>query len=157
MAANCTRDVVFVMDGSSSVGPENFEQMKSFVSELVGKLDIDSGNTRVGVVTYSNVVEEDIELGEYSTTASLQSAIASHSYIGRGTLTHVALEHVRTKILTMAGDRSEVPNIVVVLTNGESNRPHETKVRALCCIVRVLYLLFIAEDIATKFHRLFDK
>ena len=136
MAANCTLDVVFVMDESGSVGKDDYEEMKDFVSELVGKLDIDSGNARAGVVTYSKDVNNDIELNDHSTGASLQSEISKLTHKGGGTWTHVALEFVRTDMLTeVAGDRSEVSNVIVVLTDGASFNKEWTKV---CALWRIL-------------------
>jgi len=103
--------------------------MKSFLSQLVGKLDIDSGNTRVGLVTYSTNVGTAVTLDARSSAEGLQSAIALLGYAGGLTNTDVALAHVRTTMLTSAaGDRSNVPNVVVVLTDGESNDPEATRV-----------------------------
>ena len=131
-ARDCPLDVVFVMDESGSVGENNYDEMKDFVSEIVGNLDIDSGNTQVGIVTFSDNVNTAIELDDYSTAASLQSAIAALNHAGGGTRTDRAFEYVRTTILTeAAGDRSDVPNVVIVLTDGQSNEPALTEVGAL--------------------------
>ena len=117
------------MDTSGSVGSTNFQQMKTFVSELVDRLDIDSGNTRVGVVTYSTNVVDSIHLDDHSTVASLQLAIAALSYAGGWTYTNTALAYVRTSLLTVAaGDRGDAPNVVVVLTDGRSTDPPDTEV-----------------------------
>jgi len=103
--------------------------MKSFLSSLVTGLDIDSGKTRVGLVTFSSNVGEVFNLNDYSTVAAVQAAIAALTYSTGGTRTDRALEYVRTTMLTAAaGDRSNVPNVVVVLTDGQSNEPQETQV-----------------------------
>jgi len=125
----CPVDIVFVLDESGSVGSDNFDLMKSFVSQLVGRFDIDSGNTRVGLVTYSSSVIAQFNLSDYNTTASVQSSISSLNYSGGSTDTAAALAYVRTWMLTSeAGDRSNVPNVVVVLTDGSSNDPPLTAV-----------------------------
>jgi len=113
--------------------------MKSFLSRLVGRLDIDSGNTRVGLVTYSSNLGTRINLDAHSSAAGLQSAIALLGYSGGGTNTHLALAHVRNTMLTSAaGDRSNVPNVVVVLTDGNSNNDTATRV---CIKVTKRFLL----------------
>jgi len=118
-----------VVDESGSIGLPNFNLMKSFLSHLVGRLDIDSGNTRVGLVTFSSNVSTVINLNAHTTLVGLQSDIASLGYRGGGTNTFLALEYVRTMMLTAAaGDRSGVPNVVVVLTDGQSHNATRTKV-----------------------------
>jgi len=117
------------MDESGSIGTKEFDLMKSFLSQLVGRLDINSGNTRVGLVTYSPTITTSIDLNAGMSVAGLQSAINSLTYRGGDTNTFLALEYVRTRILTSAaGDRSDVPNIVVVLTDGHSHNSTATKV-----------------------------
>jgi len=124
----CRFDVIFVIDETRR--RRRFENMKSFVSDLVGEMDIDSGHTRVGIVTYSDTVNTQIDLNDYTTTASLQSAIDALSRTGDGTNTVAALDRVRTSMLTAAaGDRSDVPNIVVVLTDGQSSTEADLQVR----------------------------
>ena len=123
-----------MLDESGSIGSTNFNLMKSFLSRLVGRLDIDSGNTRVGLVAFSSGIGDGFNLSDYSTVASVQSAISSLSYSGGGTNTAGALAYVRTTMLTSAaGDRSNVPNVVVVLTDGNSDNTNHTLVSLMNC------------------------
>jgi len=125
----CPVDVVIVLDVSGSIGIPDFDLTKSFLEQLVGYLDIDSGNTRVGLVTYSSNVGSSFDLNMYSSVASVQSAILSLSYSGGTTNTAGALTFVRTTMLTSAaGDRSDVPNVVVLLTDGGSDDRTATEV-----------------------------
>ena len=125
----CPADIVFVVDESGSIGRTNFQLVKSFLSQLVGRLDIDSGNTRVGLVTYSSRVGFAFSLNTYSTVPSVQAAILSLNYSRGGTNTARALAYVRTKMLkSKAGDRGDVPNIVAVITDGRSKDPRATQV-----------------------------
>jgi len=121
-----------VVDDSRSITAGNFERVKSFLRQIVSRLDIDSGNTRVGLVTFSSTVGTVINLREHSSVASLQSAITSLRYTGGGTDTARALAYVRTTMLTSAaGDRPNVPNIIVVVTDGISVNSHATVVSAV--------------------------
>jgi len=117
----CPADIAFVLDESGSIGLVNFEMMRLFVSQLVSRMDIDNGNTRVALVTFSSGTETSFDFNDYTTVASVQSAIAALNYSGGSTNTGGALAFVRTSILTSAaGDRDNVPNVVVVLTDGRS-------------------------------------
>jgi len=120
----CPVDVIFVLDKSRSVGTTNWELMKEFVSRLVAGMDVDNENTRVGLVCFSDDVhtEDAFHLNAHSTLASIQSAISALNYSEGLTHTAAALRYVRTVMLTTAaGDRTHVPNVVIVLTDGQSN------------------------------------
>jgi len=126
---HCPTDIVFVLDESGSIGSTNFELTKSFLSQIVSRLDIDNGNTRVSLVTFSTHVGFSLDLNTHVTVRAVQAAISSLRYTGGGTDTAAALAYVRTTILTSsAGDRRDVPNVVVVLTDGHSGDPSATLV-----------------------------
>jgi len=136
------------MDESGSITSSNFELMKSFVKQLVSRLDVNSGKTRVGLVTYYDDIGTGFNLSDHLSNSSVQSAISSLSYGGGGTMTSVALRFVRTTMLTSAaGDRPNVPNVVVVLTDGRSQIITATKVsvrvneRFLLDIKRVIRMI----------------
>jgi len=129
-----------VVHQPGSIGSQNFNLVKEFLSRLVGRLAIDSGHTRVGLVKFAtNVgVRTGFNLNTHSTTSAVQSAISSLPYSYGGTNTHKALKHVRTSMLTAAaGDRRNVSNVVVVLTVGDSNYPKFTQV-SLHCTLRAI-------------------
>jgi len=120
----CRVDVIFVVDESTSVGPGNFTLIKSFLSALVGRLDIDSGSTRVGLLKFASVVDtvQAFNLDAHSSVVSVQSAILSLTYTGGRTHTADALRYARTDMLTAAnGDRPGVPNVAFVMIDGKSN------------------------------------
>jgi len=113
--------------------------MKSFLSQLISWLDIDSGSTRVGLVTFSTRVGTSISLSTYSSRASHKSVLSTLRLSGGTTNTAAALEYVRTTALTSAaGDRSDVRNVVVLLT-AASDDPTSTQVstvsESVTCIV----------------------
>ena len=130
----CPADVIFAVDESTSVGTSNFNVIKSFLSQFVGRLrlQIDNGNTRVGLLKFASVVDtvQAFNLDAHSSTAAVQSAIRELSYTGGRTNTAGALRYVRTDMLTSAaGDRPDVLNVVIVMTDGKSNvNPTQTPV-----------------------------
>ena len=126
---DCYTDIIFVLDQSGSISSNSFNQTKLFLAHLVVKLDIDRGYTQVGFLSYSSRIATTINLNAYSATDMLQIAIYPAQYHGGSANTAAALEHVRTTMLTPeAGDRSDVPNTVVVLTGGNSDNRTATKV-----------------------------
>ena len=155
-STDCPADIIFVMDESSSVGAYNFQLMKSFVMALVGRLDIDSGHTRVGLATYSTQVDtaQAFNLNSYSSVADVQSAISLLIYgLGR-TNTAAALRYVRTTMLTSAaGDRSDVPNVIVVMTDGRSDSVSHTLVSTMSKFMKKL--LYLGTDLIAVLAVLF--
>ena len=122
--SGCVVDLVIIVDESTSVGTDNFNVMKTFLSQFVGRLEIDNGNTRVGLFKFSSNVNTDgaFFLNAHSSTAGVQSAIGALTYNGGRTHTAAALEYARTTMLTSAnGDRPNVPNVVILLNDGKSN------------------------------------
>lgn len=120
-----------MMDASGSIDSSGYESMKSFVSQLVSKLDIESGNARVGLLTYSSTVDLAFNLSTHTSRAKVQAAIAILTYSAGRTNTADALSYVRRMMLQpAAGDRPQVPNVVVVLTDGGSNDKLSTQVRS---------------------------
>lgn len=51
-------DVVFLIDGSKSVRPENFELVKKWINQIIDKLAVSDTKTHVGVVQYSSIVKQ---------------------------------------------------------------------------------------------------
>ena len=120
---HCLADIIFVVDGSGVLISYYFDLMKSFLSRAVGKLDVDSGNTRVGLVIYSTDVETSFNLDAYkSNTTLIQAAISKLNYYPGDTNTAGALAYVRETMLTpQAGDRSDVDNAIVVVFIDENS------------------------------------
>lgn len=56
--SNSAIDVVFLIDGSKSVRPENFELVKKWINQIVDKLDVSASKARVGLVQYSSSVRQ---------------------------------------------------------------------------------------------------
>lgn len=111
-----------MLDSSSSVGQHNFRKMLAFTREFVSHTDVDGGNVRVGVVIYSTDVHVQFHLREHQTKASLLDALHSIHYTVGSTNTAGALHTMRSEMFTLSkGDREDVPNIALVLTDGVSN------------------------------------
>lgn len=56
--SNSATDVVFLIDGSKSVRPENFELVKKWINQIIDKLDVSDSKAHVGLVQYSSLVRQ---------------------------------------------------------------------------------------------------
>lgn len=75
------------MDGSWSVGRENFKHIRSFIASLAGAFDIGEDKTRVAVVQYSTDTRTEFPLTRYTRRGDLLQAINSLPYKGGNTMT----------------------------------------------------------------------
>ncbi|XP_078580606.1 uncharacterized protein LOC144864418 isoform X3 [Branchiostoma floridae x Branchiostoma japonicum] len=115
-------DLVVLLDGSGSVGSDNFNLLKAFTQNIVGNFDVAVNNTRVGVVQYSDFNNIEFNLNAYATEAEVLAAIGAISYQRGGTFTGAAIDFVRQDVFTTAGgNRADKPDILLVLTDGESS------------------------------------
>jgi len=77
-ACKSRSDIVFAVDASSSVGEDGFQATLDFVRDVVSSLDIDGGNNRVSVLSFSDAVDVRFHLDDYSSHAALSNAISMH-------------------------------------------------------------------------------
>ncbi|KAK7474946.1 hypothetical protein BaRGS_00033833, partial [Batillaria attramentaria] len=112
-------DLVFVLDASGSIGGSNFQTLKHFVQQLVGSFNIGESNVRVGVLRFDNYASPIFYLNTYYDADDIISAVGSIAYSGQGTAQS-------TMFTASRGDRTGVPNVGVVITDGASNSPYDT-------------------------------
>lgn len=119
----CNRDVVFVLDASGSVGSSNFKHAIDFIKAIVNQLDIGPTKAQVSMVTFSSHTNVNWFLNKYSTKPALLHAINNNiSYSGGTTHTNQALSAVENYVLVPThGDRPMAKNVVIVITDGQSN------------------------------------
>ncbi|XP_078718860.1 collagen alpha-1(XIV) chain-like isoform X1 [Lampetra fluviatilis] len=136
-------DLVFVVDGSWSVGRVNFEKVKGFMASLVQALvraasssssssseeesseeaDSDSGGggVRVGIVQYSTDARTEFLPNEHTDADKLIEAIRRLPYKGGSTNTGDALQFAQRMMFAEgAGTRDGIPKIAFVITDGKS-------------------------------------
>lgn len=124
-------DIIFALDTSASVSMSDFKTMLKFVGQLIRTFDIGKDNVRVGVVTYSGNYVLQFHLNKYFNINDLLNAISRVKYLAGSTNTAAALRYIRTtSFLSQNGNREDVPNIVIVITDGKSNVPASTAIEA---------------------------
>ncbi|XP_015282167.1 PREDICTED: LOW QUALITY PROTEIN: collagen alpha-6(VI) chain-like [Gekko japonicus] len=113
-------DIMFLVDSSGSIGDENFNKMKNFMSHLVNKSHIGLDQVRIGVVQFSDIAKEEFPLNKYSAKSDIIEAIRRMAAIKENTLTGQALEFVAEYFTPSKGSRSSVNKILILLTDGEA-------------------------------------
>nr|XP_004574281.2 collagen alpha-1(XIV) chain isoform X4 [Maylandia zebra] len=115
-------DLVFLVDGSWSIGDENFLKIIRFLYSTSGALDrIGPEGTQVAIAQFSDDARTEFKLNSYSDKEGLLDAINKISYKGGNTKTGRAIQHVKKNIFTEeAGARRGIPKVLVVLTDGRS-------------------------------------
>ncbi|CAM4593692.1 collagen alpha-6(VI) chain [Lepidochelys kempii] len=126
-----TADIMFLVDSSGSIGPENFLKMKNFMRELVNKSDISADRVQVGAVQFSGTNKEEFQLDRYSSKSDIFSAIDRMSLIGENTLTGSALTFVADYFKPPKGARPTVKKILILITDGEAQDEVKSPARDL--------------------------
>lgn len=96
-------DMVYVIDGSGSVGDSNFKTVKSFIRTLNTRFTIGTKKVRVGIQEYSSTNEYiyAVKLGEKDKNGdidALNDVVSNMPYLNGGTYTGAALTRARTQV-----------------------------------------------------------
>ncbi|XP_069544117.1 collagen, type XXVIII, alpha 1b [Brachyistius frenatus] len=112
-------DLVFVIDSSESVGPENFNVIKDFVNALIDRASVSRETTRVGVVLYSHNNAVVVSLGQEATRDEIKSAVRSMIYLGEGTFTGSAIQQANQ---VFKAARAGVRKVAIIITDGQADK-----------------------------------
>uniref|UniRef100_A0A803U1M9 Collagen type XIV alpha 1 chain n=1 Tax=Anolis carolinensis TaxID=28377 RepID=A0A803U1M9_ANOCA len=115
-------DLVFLVDGSWSIGDDNFNKIIGFLYSTVGALDkIGPDGTQVAIAQFSDDPRTEFKLNAYRTKETLLEAIQQIAYKGGNTKTGKAIKHVQQVLFTIdSGTRKGIPKVLVVITDGRS-------------------------------------
>ena len=121
-------DLVFVLDSSGSIRDanrpgfkDNWETVLDFCINLVDGLTIGMDLTRVGLVRFGNKASSIFYLNTYQTKDQIKNAISQVPYSGGNTNTSGGLrEMMQNQFIEGRGDREEVINTAIVITDGVS-------------------------------------
>lgn len=84
-------DIGFVLDTSSSISHQDFEDAKKFIINTTSFFDIDSGLVRVALITYADVARIRVNWDQSRSQVSLDNMISALNYESGGTETAKAL------------------------------------------------------------------
>nr|XP_006114568.1 collagen alpha-1(XXVIII) chain [Pelodiscus sinensis] len=122
-------ELVFVIDSSESVGPENFKIVKDFVKALIDRVTVNQATARIGIINFSHKVELVSTLQQYTSKDKLKLAVDNMQYLGEGTYTATAINKA-IEIFQVA--RPGVRKVAVVITDGQA----DTRDQSLDVVVR---------------------
>ncbi|XP_068438250.1 collagen alpha-1(XXI) chain [Clinocottus analis] len=119
--STAVNDLVYIVDGSWSVGFSDFETAKQWLINITSQFDISSHYTQVAVIQYSDTPRLEIPLGKHQSGGKLIQAIQSISYLGGNTQTGRAIKFAVDHVFASSQRTSQVKNrIAVVVTDGKS-------------------------------------
>ncbi|XP_009976849.1 PREDICTED: von Willebrand factor A domain-containing protein 2, partial [Tauraco erythrolophus] len=119
MQCSASLDVLFLLDGSYSIGKGSFERSKYFAGKLCDALDIHLDRVRVGMIQFSSTPHLEFPLDSYLTKQEVKERIKRIVFRGGSTETGRALKYVLHKGFP-GGRNSSVPEVLIVISDGKS-------------------------------------
>ncbi|XP_063163274.1 von Willebrand factor A domain-containing protein 2 [Candoia aspera] len=118
---NCSApvDILFLLDGSYSIGKGSFERSKYLTLKLCDALDISPEKVRVGAIQFSNTPHLEFSLDAYFTKHEIKDQLKKIVFRGGQTETGLALKCLLQQGFR-GGRNSSVPQILIILTDGRS-------------------------------------
>ncbi|XP_026139557.1 collagen alpha-6(VI) chain isoform X2 [Carassius auratus] len=118
---NKVADIMFLIDGSSSIYGPDFNSMKTFITKVVTGTVIGKDNVHTGVVQYSDNPRDQFPLDKYYSQDEVEKAIDSITQLTGNTYTGKALSFISKYFDKSNGGRPDVPQFLVVITDGEAH------------------------------------
>ncbi|XP_058844205.1 collagen alpha-1(VII) chain-like isoform X2 [Acipenser ruthenus] len=115
-------DIVFLVDGSSSIGRINFREIKSFMEGIVAPFVsvVSETGVRFGTVQYSDDSRVEFTLSQFLNGSQVLSAVRNLKYKGGNTRTGAGLKYVADNFFRPTLIRRDVPKIAILITDGKS-------------------------------------
>ncbi|TWW64682.1 Collagen alpha-1(XIV) chain [Takifugu flavidus] len=109
-------DIVFLVDESSSIGPNNFVKIKDFIFRVATYFPaIGPQTTQIAVVHYSDDPRIEFRLNDFKDRNSVLRALRGLRYVGGNTRT--GKQHAPEESLGM---RPEAAHVLVLITDGRA-------------------------------------
>ena len=116
-------DVIIVMDNTGSISSDTFDAQKSFVRVFADAVPFGNNGYRIGVLTWKDVVTEEIELNQFSDSTSFNDHVTSNINYDPVSVPnlHPALAKMREWFGRGFGARSYAVHVGIVLIDGHAN------------------------------------
>ena len=125
----CEVDLAFLVDKTNSVGEENFELEKGFLMEVSNALAIGPDATHAAYILFAKNAEvlNTFAESEYYSSENVQHLIEGIPIkLGSRTFIDRALKAADEQLYTVeGGDRSDFPNLLILMTDGKTNSDSE--------------------------------
>ncbi|MEQ2218232.1 hypothetical protein XENOCAPTIV_000365, partial [Xenoophorus captivus] len=113
-------DVVFLLDRSGSINTSNYQIMKNFTAEVVNSFKVAENLVHFGLAQFSEDPKDEFYLNQHYNQKDIVDKILQLSYMGGGTKLGKALHFVKKYFSPLRGSRSDVPQTLVVFSDGDS-------------------------------------
>lgn len=123
-------DILFLVDSSGSVRTcspcnednDDWLRVLNFVNKVISHFNVSQNDTRVGMIQFSTYSENRFYLNTYDSNEDVYARVLNSVFNGGMTNTADALLQANVFQYTEGqGDRSDVLNIVVLITDGKPN------------------------------------
>ncbi|XP_036937295.1 scavenger receptor cysteine-rich type 1 protein M160-like isoform X3 [Acanthopagrus latus] len=114
-------DIVLLVDGSWSINPESFQDVRSFITNIVSAFDVGPDRVQIALVQYSDHPRTHWYLNTHQSKEALLENVSRIQQRGGNTYTGHALSYTLQNIFQPnVGMRADTENIVVLITDGQS-------------------------------------
>ena len=95
-------DLVFALDSSTSLAPQDFNTAKQFVKSIIQSFEIGRTKTQVALLKFSSAVSGEFMLNQYTTSDAIEKAIDGVRYSPGGTHTDEAIKYAMNTLFSPA-------------------------------------------------------
>lgn len=107
-------DIVFLLDGSTRVGPRRFKLEVSLFDTVAQSFPVEKDGVYFAGIVYSTTSTVSFQLNTYTDKSTLSKAIQATPYVGGTRNVGQAIASVKGSVLDKSG-RPGVPKVLVVL------------------------------------------
>ena len=121
-------DLGIIIDGSGSVGNYGFAQTKMFLLQLINRFSVGADSTHFGVIIYGDLPELVTRFSDalYYNPIRLKLKILGLEFPDGETRTDKALKMAGTKLYAAGQNRDQVPQVLVVIIDGNTEQGSES-------------------------------
>ncbi|XP_066492538.1 integrin alpha-E [Tiliqua scincoides] len=113
-------EIAIVLDGSGSIEPEDFEQAKDFIYNVMKMFYEKCFECVFALVQYGTVIQTEFDLRDGGDASSALKKVQAVRQVGNATRTASAIKHVLDSIFNEThGSQINAAKFIIVLTDGE--------------------------------------
>ncbi|XP_072366256.1 cartilage matrix protein-like [Scyliorhinus torazame] len=124
-------DIIFLIDGSSSIRSQNFEQVKEAIKTFISKNEFGKTRTQIGVIQFSTKLRLEFQLDQYDDKAVLLKAVHQIQQLHGGTNIGQALNFTIDYFDSSKGGRTGKRQYLLLITDGKSGDHVSEAARAI--------------------------
>ena len=122
-------DVLFMIDGSGSVKPHNFNRLRVLIKNIIDRMNVDyfsDQGCHVALIQFSSrkLTKVEFNLNTFNNKEDMKTAIDNMVYQRKYTFTGYAMELANKEVFNGPGDRPNAKNVVLLFTDGHAADPH---------------------------------